>query len=99
MRVIGLPNLESFKQGHPMARKPLDRWVQVVEKAKWKNWSQLKSTFSSADMVSVGEKKYVVFYVGGNKYRIVAVVNFKVQIVIVEVALIHSEYDKGKWKD
>jgi mRNA interferase HigB len=49
--------------------------------------------------VPVGTKKFVVFNVGGNKYRIVAIVNFKGQIVIVEVALTHKQYDKGRWKD
>lgn len=91
--------MESFKQSHPMSKKSIDRWTQVVEEAKWKNWSQLKSTFGSADMVTVGEKKFVVFNVGGNKYRIVTIVNFRGQIVVVEVALTHSQYDKGKWKD
>jgi mRNA interferase HigB len=99
MRVIGLPILVSFWQSHNTARKPLEKWCQVVKEAKWNNWSQLKSTFRSADLVLVGTKKYVVFNVGGNKYRIVAIVNFKGQIVIVEAALTHSQYDKGRWKD
>ncbi len=99
MRVIGLPSLESFWQSHPKAKKPLEKWIQVVEEAKWNNWSQLKSTFRTADLVPVGAKKFVVFNVGGNKYRIVTIVNFKGQVVIVEVALTHSQYDKGKWKD
>ena len=99
MRVIGLPNLVSFWRSHPKARKPLEKWVQVVKEAKWNNWSQLKSTFRTADFVSVGTKKFVIFNVGGNKYRIVAIVNFKGQIVIVEASLTHKQYDKGKWKD
>ena len=99
MRVIGLPILKNFWQSHPKARKPLEKWVQVVKETKWGNWSQLKSTFRTADLVRVGTKKYVVFNVGGNKYRLVTIVNFKGQVVIVEVALTHSQYDKGKWKD
>ena len=99
MRVIGLPILKSFWQSHHQARKPLEKWRQVVEEAKWNNWSQLKSTFRTADFVSVGTKKFVIFNVGGNKYRIVAIVNFKGQIVIVEASLTHKQYDKGKWKD
>ena len=99
MWVIGLPNLESFWQSHPKARKPLEKWIQVVKEAKWNNWSQLKSTFRTADLVQVGTKKFVVFNIGGNKYRLVTIVNFKGQVIIVEVALTHNEYDKGKWKD
>ena len=99
MRVIGLPNLVSFWRSHPKARKPLEKWVQVVKEAKWNNWSQLKSTFRTADLVPVGAKKFVVFNVGGNKYRLVTIVNFQGQVVIIEVALTHKQYDKGKWKD
>lgn len=99
MRVIGLPILESFWKSHREARRPLEKWVQVVKQAKWNNWSQLKSTFRTADLVPAGAKKLVVFNVGGNKYRLVTIVNFKGQIVIVEVALTHRQYDKGKWKD
>ena len=99
MRVIGLPILENFWKSHRQARKPLEKWIQVVKQAKWSNWSQLKSTFRTADLVPVGIKKYVVFNIGGNKYRLVTLVNFKGQIVIVEVALTHKKYDKGKWKD
>lgn len=98
MRVIGLPILESFWQSHHQARKPFEKWIQVVKQANWNNWSQLKLTFRSADLVPVGTKKFVVFNVGGNKYRIVAIVNFRGQIIIVEAALTHKQYDKGRWK-
>ena len=72
--------------------------MQVVEEAQWSNWSQLKSTFGKADLVRTGIHTYVVFDIGGNKYRLITIVNFKGQVVIVEVALTHREYDKGKWK-
>ncbi len=99
MKVIGLPILVNFWQSRPEARKPLEKWIQVVKEARWGNWSQLKSTFRTADLVPAGVKKFVVFNIGGNKYRLVTIVNFEGQIVIVEVALTHSQYDKGKWKD
>ena len=91
--------MESFWQSHHQARKPFEKWIQVVKHAKWNNWSQLKSTFGTADLVPAGNKKFVVFNVGGNKYRIVTIVNFIGEIVIVDAALTHKQYDKGKWKD
>ena len=99
MKVLGLPNLVYFWQHHSTARKPLEKWLKVVQEAKWHNWSDLKLTFRSADLVPVGEKKFVVFNVGGNKYRVVTIVNFKGQVVIIEVALAHKQYDRGKWKN
>jgi len=98
VRIIRKLKLQSFWQSHQQARKLLEKWVQVVEEAEWRNWSQLKSTFRKADLVQAKTNTYVVFDIGGNKYRLVTIVNFRGQIVIVEVALTHRQYDKGKWK-
>jgi len=97
MKVIGKLRLQSFWQEHPRAKKPLEKWTDVVEKADWRNWSQLKSTFNKADLVP-GKEKFIVFDIGGNKYRLITIVNFAGQIVVVKVVLTHSEYDKENWK-
>jgi len=98
VRIIGKLTLQSFWQSHQQARKPLEKWVQVVERAQWSNWSQLRSTFGKADLVQTKTSTYIVFDVGGNKYRLIMMVNFQGQVVIVEAALTHRQYDKGKWK-
>ncbi|MCJ7730441.1 MAG: type II toxin-antitoxin system HigB family toxin [Sedimentisphaerales bacterium] len=98
MRIAGKLKLQTFWNIHPEARIPLERWVTVVENAEWANWAQLKSTFRTADSVKMGTKKLVVFNVGGNKYRLITVVNYQGCVVIVELALTHREYDAEKWK-
>ena len=98
VRIIGKLKLQSFWQSHQQARKPLEKWIQIVEEAEWRNWSQLKSTFRKADLIQTKTNTYVIFDMGGNKYRLVTIVNFRGQVVIVEVALTHRQYDKGKWK-
>jgi mRNA interferase HigB len=45
----------------------------------------------------VGE--FVVFNIGGNKYRLIAAVHFNRRKVYVRHVLTHAEYDKGKWKE
>ena len=99
MKVIGKLKLQRFWQHHRRARKPLEKWIQVVGHAQWENWSNIKSTFRTADLVKTKTRDFVVFNVGGNKYRLATIVNFRGQIVVVDVALTHAEYDKGKWKD
>jgi mRNA interferase HigB len=99
VKVIGKLKLQRFWQRHRQARKPLETWIQVVEQARWDNWSKIKSTFGTADLAKTKTKNFVVFNVAGNKYRLITSVNFRGQIVIVDVALTHAEYDKGKWKD
>jgi mRNA interferase HigB len=97
MKVLGKLRLQSFWEDYPRAKKPLQNWIKIVEEANWKNWAQLKTTFSKADFVPE-EEKFVVFDIGGNKYRLITIVNFAEQIVIIKEVLTHREYDKGKWK-
>ena len=97
--VIGRLKLQGFWEQHPKARRPLGRWLKTAESAKWRNFAQIKQTFGNADLVPVNNRRFVVFNIGGNKYRLVTTVNYQGQIVIVEIALTHAEYDKVKWKD
>jgi mRNA interferase HigB len=98
VRIAGKLKLQNFWNIHSEARRPLERWVLVVENAEWANWAQLKSTFRSADLVKEGIKNFVVFNVGGNKYRLITTVNYQGRVVIVGLALTHREYDAGRWK-
>jgi len=52
-------------------------------------------TYGSADKV----EKYVVFNVGGNKYRLIAIVSYPKGKVYIQHVLTHKEYDRGTWKD
>lgn len=98
MDVIGKLILQEFWERHKRARKPLEKWCQVAEEAEWRNFAQIKQTFRTADLVNVRTRKFVVFDIGGNKYRLITTVNYQGQIVIIEVVLTHTEYNKGKWK-
>lgn len=50
----------------------------------------LKALFGSADWV----EGYVVFDIGGNKYRLVCDVVFRSQTVFIKHVFTHAEYDK-----
>ena len=74
-------------------------WLGVTKKALWKNFNELRGSFNSADLVSVGSgKKVVVFNVGGNKFRLICAVHFDRGKVYVLRFMTHAEYDGGKWK-
>ena len=94
MAILGTRELEDFKKKYPAARKAFARWESVVNSARWRNFADLKATFNTADYVS-GD---TVFDVGGNKYRIITVIQYEASIVIVKYALTHEEYDRGGWK-
>ena len=83
--------LDEFVQFHPQAIKPLNRWVELVLSAQWKNHADVKKMFPSADYVKNGR---YVFNIRGNNYRIVAVVIFVGGVMNIRFVGTHSEYDK-----
>ena len=98
MRVIGKDKLTEFYKKHSDSRKPLLRWLKITENICWNSFTDLKQTFGSADLYTQGTQHYILFNIGGNKYRLVTAINFKGQIVIVEVIMAHTEYSKNRWK-
>lgn len=83
--------LDAFVQKHSQSAGPLNNWVEKVKKAIWHNHTELKKMFPSADYVKNGR---YVFYIGGNNYRIVAVVIFVGGVINIRFVGTHSEYDK-----
>ena len=83
--------LDDFVQSHAQAVKPLNKWVEVVRAAQWKNHVDLKNQFPSADYVKNGR---YVFNIGGNNYRVVAVVIFIGGVMNIRFVGTHAEYDK-----
>lgn len=84
----------SFSRVHPDAAAPLDAWYRTVLRARWGNLVQARRDFPHAD--PVGER--TVFNIAGNKYRLIARINYWTQKVFVLALLTTSEYDKGGWK-
>ncbi|MBN2064227.1 MAG: type II toxin-antitoxin system HigB family toxin [Sedimentisphaerales bacterium] len=93
MQVHGLVVIDNFIKKHPQAKKPLYRWVEMTRNVDWKKFSDIKNTFSSADMVK-GEKNRVWFNIGGNKYRLKAAIDYDGSIVITQCVLTHADYSK-----
>lgn len=83
--------LDDFVQTHVQALKPLNRWLKQVEEAKWSSHTDLKQQFQSADYIKNGR---YVFNIGGNKFRLVAVIVFIGGVVYVRFVGTHAEYDK-----
>jgi mRNA interferase HigB len=96
MNVIAKSALVSFWNALPKgaprqtAETAMTEWYAAASKASWSNFSELKKTFNSADMVA-GNK--VIFDVGGNKYRIVGLVAFRTKRIFVLFVGTHAQYD------
>ena len=94
MHVITRKKLNDFARRFPMAKTSLDAWYKLVKKALFKNLMEIKAVFPATDDV----KGYSVFNIGGNKYRLVAKIEYRWQKVFIVAVLTHAEYDTGSWK-
>jgi mRNA interferase HigB len=93
MRVIAVGTLKAFweQPAHRAAEAPMRAWLTIAKAARWRNPVEVKATFNSADLLADGR---VVFDVGGNKWRIVAKLNFRHQVLYVRFVGTHAQYDR-----
>jgi mRNA interferase HigB len=89
VNVISKKRLIEFWQSHPLAETPLRNWFKLLSQVEPTNFAELKESFGSVDLV----KDYVVFDVGGNKFRIIAIVYFESKLVLVRHVFIHEDYN------
>jgi len=94
MEVRGLGVIAQFQRKHPSSRKPLAGWLAKVRAAHWTTFADIKMTFNSVDYVA----PIYVFNVGGNNFRIIAIVTFTSKTVTVDKVMTHAEYDRWRPK-
>ena len=94
MRIISRRRLREYWTGHADAEGPLKTWFSIAAKATWRNIVEVQRTYASAE--AVGD--YTVFNIKGNAYRLIAKIEYRLQIIFIKCVLTHAEYDKDKWK-
>ena len=94
MRIITRGALEKFWREYPDAKASLEAWYAVVRQADWKTPVEMNQVYRNADLVG----RRTVFNIAGNKYRLIARVNYHSRRVFVLHIVTHKEYDRGAWK-
>ena len=79
---------------HPDAESALQAWYRAMESEVFADFNNLRETFASADYVD----GLTVFNIGGNKYRLIAVIHYNRRKLFIRALLTHAEYDRGHWK-
>ena len=92
MNVITLAALIEFWTLYPEAQGPLRHWYRHMRANEYASFADIRDDFGSADWV----EGYIVFNLGGNKYRLIVTANFAYKSFFVKYVLTHAQYDDWK---
>ena len=92
VKVFGETVIVAFAKKHPASRKPLQRFVTIARTALWPHFPAVKETFQTTDYAPATGT--LIFNIGGNKYRLIARVDFEEQLLVIQTVLTHREYDR-----
>ena len=96
MRVIAVSTLKAFWKDKPEyqdAEAPTMAWYREAVKADWSSPAEVKLQFGNASILKDGR---VVFNIAGNKYRLVAWINYPYCVLYVRFIGTHAQYDQMK---
>ena len=95
MHVITQKRIWEAQAKWPHAARALEAWYRLVKTGSPQDISELKKLFPATDKVGPQH----VFDIGGNKLRLIAIVQYRAQKLFIQHVLDHAEYDKGKWRE
>ncbi len=95
MHLISIRNLRADAAKYRDALKSVNNWYATVRKSQWQNLEAVREIYRDAEAVG----NFTVFNLKGNKYRLIVGIDYENQTVYYKYLLIHSEYDKDKWKN
>ena len=93
MRIVSEKAIRHYYLGNPSradAVAPLRAWSRHVRQARWASPADVKRDFGSASILKKGR---VVFNIAGNKYRLVAYVNYHRRTVYIRFIGTHARYN------
>jgi len=92
LRIYGEVEVAKFSRKYANSRTALQRFLSIAREAEWPHFPAVKLTFRSADYApSTGT---LIFDLGGNKYRLIARVDFDEQALFIERIMTHEQYGR-----
>ncbi|MCC7349709.1 MAG: type II toxin-antitoxin system HigB family toxin [Phycisphaerales bacterium] len=92
MVIRGRKAIDRAMRKHAHVRKPLRQWVELVEAAEWRNIIDARMTWPTADAIK--GTAFTCFNIGGNNFRLIAVVSYQRREIVIEEILSHADYSK-----
>jgi mRNA interferase HigB len=91
MRVFAKRILREFWEKQTDSEQQLKTWYNEASKAKWSSPADLKAEYPKA---SILKDKKAIFNICGNKYRLIARINYSRGWVFILFIGTHMDYDK-----
>lgn len=91
LRIIKIKTLQYFWKKHLDAEKGLRVWYTDIESKAWESPNEIIRFFKNAD--TIGNNR-IVFNIEHNKYRLIVLFRYKIQLGFVRFVGTHKEYDK-----
>jgi mRNA interferase HigB len=91
--VLGAEVLDKARQTHRDLTSSVATWLMIAREARWKNLNEVRLIWRNTDCV----KGKTIFNIKGNKYRLIAIVNYPSRTIIVRMLITHAEYSRGEW--
>jgi len=95
VRVFGEAVVARFSRKHSDARNPLERFLRIARAAEWMNLLEAKAGFPAVDYAPTSGT--LIFNIGGNKYRLIARVDFELQVLTITDVLTHEKYSRENY--
>jgi mRNA interferase HigB len=87
MHIITKKALQTFWEIHPEAESSLRNWFTRVSQAQWNNFAELRRDYPSADLVGRFTVFNTVFNIGGNHYRLIGRIAYRLKRVYIRLYL------------
>jgi mRNA interferase HigB len=94
VHVISRKRLRDFANAHPDSEKSLDAWYRIAKRARWSKLLDVQQVYPTAEAVG----RFTVFNIRGNHYRLITLIYYPGQTILVRTVLTHADYDKDMWR-
>lgn len=104
MNVISRKKLKEFYGARPERLRhaqAFENWFKLARRASWRTFQDTRALFGQTDVCNDTHsgRTATIFDIAGNHYRIITLIDYQRQTVLITHVLTHEQYDQDNWKD